>query len=189
MQTPPRPPQPPAGIEQQPPRPKRASHSADAGPRDIGDLVFVSKPTRPSVPTTPPPAEANPGQLPAQAKPPRPVASPPTTTTTASPPVAPTSPVITTNRTSRADSATGTAALQQPEATDDGRELPRKRTYNFDADVDDALHRISLLTPGPKGDKTYLVNTALREFLLKHPQAMTPVDEELMKRRAGRRHH
>lgn len=65
----------------------------------------------------------------------------------------------------------------------------RKGTFILSAANDERLHQLSFYTPGPKGDKSYLVNQALAAYLAQHPNSEKPIPEGEDVRRRGRRHH
>jgi hypothetical protein len=65
----------------------------------------------------------------------------------------------------------------------------RKGTFILTEANDDALHRLSFYTPGPKGEKSYLVNKALEAYLAQFPDSQRAIPEGEDVRRRGRRHH
>ncbi|TDN36972.1 hypothetical protein E4631_19910 [Hymenobacter sp. UV11] len=65
----------------------------------------------------------------------------------------------------------------------------RKGTFILTEANDDALHRLSFYTPGPKGEKSYLINKALEAYLAQFPDSQRPIPEGEDVRRRGRRHH
>jgi len=65
----------------------------------------------------------------------------------------------------------------------------RKGTFILTQANDDALHRLSFYTPGPKGEKSYLVNKALEAYLAQFPESQREIPEGEDVRRRGRRHH
>ena len=48
---------------------------------------------------------------------------------------------------------------------------------------------MSFYTPGPKGEKSYLVNKALEAYLAQFPASQRAIPEGEDVRRRGRRHH
>lgn len=67
--------------------------------------------------------------------------------------------------------------------------VTRKGTFILTEANDDALHRLSFYTPGPKGEKSYLVNKALEAYLAQFPDSQRAIPEGEDVRRRGRRHH
>lgn len=67
--------------------------------------------------------------------------------------------------------------------------ITRKGTFILTEANDDALHRLSFYTPGPKGEKSYLVNKALEAYLAQFPDSQRAIPEGEDVRRRGRRHH
>ena len=65
----------------------------------------------------------------------------------------------------------------------------RKGTFILTQANDDALHRLSFYTPGPKGEKSYLINMALEAYLVQFPNSQRAIPEGEDVRRRGRRHH
>jgi len=65
----------------------------------------------------------------------------------------------------------------------------RKGTFILTQANDDALHRLSFYTPGPKGEKSYLLNKALEAYLAQFPDSQRAIPEGEDVRRRGRRHH
>ena len=65
----------------------------------------------------------------------------------------------------------------------------RKGTFILTEANDDALHRLSFYTPGPKGEKSYLVNKALEAYLAQYSDSQRAIPEGEDVRRRGRRHH
>ena len=65
----------------------------------------------------------------------------------------------------------------------------RKGTFILSAANDERLHQLSFYTPGPRGDKSYIVNQALAAYLAQHPNSEKPIPEGEDVRRRGRRHH
>ena len=65
----------------------------------------------------------------------------------------------------------------------------RKGTFILTQANDDALHRLSFYTPGPKGEKSYLINKALEFYLSQFPDSQRAIPEGEDVRRRGRRHH
>lgn len=65
----------------------------------------------------------------------------------------------------------------------------RKGTFILTEANDDALHRLSFYTPGPKGEKSYLINKALEAYLAQFPDSQRAIPEGEDVRRRGRRHH
>lgn len=78
-----------------------------------------------------------------------------------------------------------------PAAAGPTEEAPptRKGTFILTAANDDALHRLSFYTPGPKGEKSYLINKALEAYLAQFPDSQRAIPEGEDVRRRGRRHH
>lgn len=67
--------------------------------------------------------------------------------------------------------------------------VTRKGTFILTEANDDALHRLSFYTPGPKGEKSYLINKALEAYLAQFPDSQRAIPEGEDVRRRGRRHH
>ena len=65
----------------------------------------------------------------------------------------------------------------------------RKGTFILTEANDDALHRLSFYTPGPKGEKSYIINRALEAYLAQFPDSQRAIPEGEDVRRRGRRHH
>ena len=65
----------------------------------------------------------------------------------------------------------------------------RKGTFILTEANDDALHRLSFYTPGPKGEKSYLINKALEAYLAQFSDSQRAIPEGEDVRRRGRRHH
>lgn len=65
----------------------------------------------------------------------------------------------------------------------------RKGTFILTEANDEALHRLSFYTPGPKGEKSYLINRALEAYLAQFPDSQRTIPEGEDVRRRGRRHH
>lgn len=65
----------------------------------------------------------------------------------------------------------------------------RKGTFILTEANDDALHRLSFYTPGPKGEKSYLINKALEAYLAQFTDSQRAIPEGEDVRRRGRRHH
>lgn len=65
----------------------------------------------------------------------------------------------------------------------------RRGTFQLTVENDLHLHQLSYHTPGSRGDKSYIVNKALEEYLAKHPKSREGIPEEDAVRRRGRRHH
>lgn len=65
----------------------------------------------------------------------------------------------------------------------------RKGTFILTEANDDSLHRMSFYTPGPKGEKSYLINKALEAYLAQFPNSQRAIPEGEDVRRRGRRHH
>lgn len=65
----------------------------------------------------------------------------------------------------------------------------RKGTFILTEANDNALHRLSFYTPGPKGEKSYIINRALEAYLAQFPDSQRAIPEGEDVRRRGRRHH
>lgn len=65
----------------------------------------------------------------------------------------------------------------------------RRGTFQLTVENDLHLHQLSYHTPGSRGDKSYIINKALEEYLAKHPKSREGIPEEDAVRRRGRRHH
>jgi len=65
----------------------------------------------------------------------------------------------------------------------------RKGTFILTEANDEALHRLSFYTPGPKGEKSYIINRALEAYLAQFPNSQRAIPEGEDVRRRGRRHH
>ena len=76
-----------------------------------------------------------------------------------------------------------------PEEPGETAPATRKGTFILSAANDEHLHQLSFYTPGPKGDKSYIINQALEAYLAQHPNSRKPIPEGDDVRRRGRRHH
>jgi len=76
-----------------------------------------------------------------------------------------------------------------PAATPAPAPTTRKGTFILTEANDEALHRLSFYTPGPKGEKSYLINKALEAYLAQFPDSQRTIPEGEDVRRRGRRHH
>lgn len=80
-------------------------------------------------------------------------------------------------------------AVTSPAAKSEAAPITRKGTFILTVANDDALHRLSFYTPGPKGEKSYLINKALEAYLAQFPDSQRAIPEGEDVRRRGRRHH
>jgi len=89
----------------------------------------------------------------------------------------------------QASSPVAPPAAPVPAAKPETAPITRKGTFILTEANDDALHRLSFYTPGPKGEKSYLINKALEAYLAQFPDSQRAIPEGEDVRRRGRRHH